>query len=156
MRGMALEKGQRVRVKTLRQEGMVLGKADESGIVEVQIKMGKLRLPQEELELTARASEPLSSPIFFHRVPEGEGSQIRAELNLIGKRREEAIATAEKYLDEVGLAGLKEVRIIHGKGTGILRKGIEEMLRAHPWVEGFHLASFNEGGTGATVVRLKA
>jgi DNA mismatch repair protein MutS2 len=82
--------------------------------------------------------------------------EIPAELNLIGSRREEAISAAERYLDVAFLAGLKEVRIIHGKGTGILRKGIEEMLSTHAMVEDFHLAPIQQGGAGATIVRIKS
>ena len=153
--GLSLVKGQRVRVKGIRQEGVILAEVNEQGMVEVQIKVGKLRVPTSELEAASAPGSCPSFPVLLHWGEGGGGAQIRAELNLIGKRREEAISAAERYLDEAFLAGLKEVRLIHGKGTGILRKGIEEMLKGHPMVEEFHLASFHEGGAGATIVKMK-
>lgn len=59
------------------------------------------------------------------------------------------------YLDEAFLAGLKEVTIIHGKGTGILRTSIQQMLRKHPHVDSFRLGKYGEGESGVTVVVLK-
>jgi DNA mismatch repair protein MutS2 len=60
----------------------------------------------------------------------------------------------QQYVEDAALGGLSRVRIIHGKGTGRLRRGIAELLKAHPLVAGFHLASFEEGGAGATIVDL--
>ena len=151
----SLSKDQRVRIKGLRQEGILLGEKDGQGMVEVQVRMGKIRVPSSEIEPTTEAGRSGPRPVSLHWEPTGADS-IRAELNLIGRRREEAVSLAEKYLDDAALAGLKEVRLIHGKGAGILRKGIEEMLRHHPMVEAFHLASFHEGGAGATIVKIRS
>jgi len=151
----AWARGQRVWIRGLRQRGLVVEDADGQGMVEVQVKLGRLRIPSIELEPAFAEKERPSSgllPLGSERTGEDE---IRAELNLIGKRREEAIFAAERYLDQAALVGMREVRLIHGKGTGVLRKGIEEMLRTHPMVEDFHLASFHEGGAGATIVRIK-
>jgi len=147
--------GQKVWVRGLRQKGLVMEDADCQGMVEVQIKMGRLRVPSSELEPVSAANEFPCSPVLHYEKEPGEENEIQAELNLIGKRREEAIFAAERYLDQVALAGMRQVRLIHGKGTGILRKGIEEMLRKHPLVEDFQLASFDQGGAGATIVRMK-
>jgi DNA mismatch repair protein MutS2 len=73
---------------------------------------------------------------------------------VIGCTVEEATARVQRYLDDATLGGLDRVRIIHGKGTGRLRRGISEFLKKHPLVAGFHLASFEEGGAGATIVEL--
>jgi DNA mismatch repair protein MutS2 len=152
-------KGQRVWVRGLRQEGVLLQDVDDQGMVEVQIKVGKLRVSSNELE-PARTPirKDVSAPVSFLHPERGTETsvEIPAELNLIGSRREEAISAAERYLDVAFLAGLKEVRIIHGKGTGILRKGIEEMLSTHAMVEDFHLAPIQQGGAGATIVRIKS
>ena len=150
-----LSKGQKVRIRGLRQEGILLGEEDGQGMVEVQVRMGKIQVPSSEIEPAAETGRSPLEPVFLHW-EEAVVDSIRMELNLIGKRREEAVSLAEKYLDDAALAGLKEVRIIHGKGAGILRKGIEEMLRHHPMVEAFHLASFHEGGAGATIVKMKS
>jgi DNA mismatch repair protein MutS2 len=73
---------------------------------------------------------------------------------VIGCTVEEATVRVQRYLEDAALGGLERVRIIHGKGTGRLRRGLSEFLRTHPLVAGFHLASFEEGGAGATIVDL--
>jgi dsDNA-specific endonuclease/ATPase MutS2 len=84
----------------------------------------------------------------------GAGDQLGAEINVIGCTVEEATERVQRYLEDAALGGLDRVRIIHGKGTGRLRRGISEFLKTHPLVAGFHLASFEEGGAGATIVDL--
>ncbi len=86
-------------------------------------------------------------------VPEKTG--IPAELHLLGKTTEEAQDVVEKYLDDAFLGGLPQVRLVHGKGTGALRKAIRELLAVHPLVESFRPGEPYEGGSGATVVDLK-
>ena len=78
-----------------------------------------------------------------------------AEINLVGCTVDESTRRLEKYLDTAFLEGLPRVRVIHGKGTGALRKGVHKFLTGHPLVEGFHLAEMSEGGSGATVVTLR-
>jgi DNA mismatch repair protein MutS2 len=68
---------------------------------------------------------------------------------------EEAVYSTDKYLDDAYRAGLGEVTIVHGKGTGILRQAINDMLRRHPHAKSYRLGNYGEGGTGATVVELK-
>jgi len=77
------------------------------------------------------------------------------ELNLIGKKTDEAIELTDKFLDEAFLNGISELRIIHGQGTGALRKAISELLADHPHVARFASASQDHGGSGATIVELK-
>ncbi len=83
------------------------------------------------------------------------GTDDSRELNLIGTRVEEAIALVDKFLDQVALNGWPEVRIIHGKGTGNLMRGIREYLARHPQVAGFRSGEPYEGGEGATVVTMR-
>jgi DNA mismatch repair protein MutS2 len=78
-----------------------------------------------------------------------------AELNLIGKKTDEATDLTDKFLDEAFLNGLSEVRIIHGHGTGALRRAIAELLTGHPHVGSFKPAPQDQGGSGATIVALK-
>jgi DNA mismatch repair protein MutS2 len=80
---------------------------------------------------------------------------LRAEINLIGRTVDEATGELEKYLDHAFLAGLPRVRIIHGHGAGILRRGVREFLKGHPHVAGIEEAPQNEGGQGATLVELR-
>ncbi len=80
---------------------------------------------------------------------------LRAEINLIGRTVDEATDELEKYLDHAFLAGLPRVRVIHGHGAGILRRGVREFLKGHPHVAGIEEAQQNEGGQGATLVELR-
>jgi DNA mismatch repair protein MutS2 len=80
---------------------------------------------------------------------------LRSEINLIGRTVDEATDELEKYLDHAFLAGLPRVRVIHGHGAGILRRGVREFLKSHPHVAGIEEAPQNEGGQGATLVDLR-
>jgi DNA mismatch repair protein MutS2 len=80
---------------------------------------------------------------------------VDAELNLIGQTTDEARDRVDRFLDEAFLQGHTHVRIIHGHGTGALRRAVAELLRHHPHVARFDLAPENQGGAGATVVELK-
>jgi DNA mismatch repair protein MutS2 len=80
---------------------------------------------------------------------------MRMEINLIGRTVDEATEELEKYLDRAFLAGLPRVRIIHGHGAGILRRGVREFLKSHPHVATIAEAPQNEGGQGATLVELR-
>jgi DNA mismatch repair protein MutS2 len=81
--------------------------------------------------------------------------EMRMEINLIGRTVDEATEELEKYLDRAFLAGLPRVRVIHGHGAGILRRGVREFLKSHPHVAGVAEAPQNEGGQGATLVELR-
>ncbi len=77
------------------------------------------------------------------------------ELNVIGRTADEAVDAVDKFLDEASLGSVPQVRIIHGHGTGTLRKAIAEMLKGHPHVERFAAAPQEQGGSGATIVELR-
>jgi DNA mismatch repair protein MutS2 len=79
----------------------------------------------------------------------------RAEINLLGRTVDEAVDETDKFLDQAFLNSLPEVRIIHGHGTGALRRAIADFLRNHPHVARFHQAPPEQGGAGATIVELK-
>jgi DNA mismatch repair protein MutS2 len=80
---------------------------------------------------------------------------VSPEINVLGKTVDEAVAELDKYLDDAYIAHLNSVRIIHGKGTGKLRKGIHDYLRRQKHVESYHLAEYGEGDAGVTIVNFK-
>jgi len=80
---------------------------------------------------------------------------VRTEIDIRGYNIEEAVVKVDKYIDDAVIAGLHEVSIIHGKGTGALRKGVQDFLRTHAHVDSFRLGRYGEGETGVTIVTLK-
>jgi DNA mismatch repair protein MutS2 len=78
-----------------------------------------------------------------------------SELNVIGQRTDEAVDAVDKFLDAASLAGTSQLRIVHGHGTGALRRAIGELLKDHPHVARFTAAPQDQGGSGATVVELR-
>jgi len=142
--------GDRVWVPSLRMAGEV-AHVDE-GEAEVQVGSFRVRVPVEELE--PRAEEvPSEGPARVELRGPGAGP-LPAELNCRGLTVEEALEQVGKYLDRAFLAGLPQVRIIHGKGTGALRRAVREELARHPLVASFRPGARHEGGDGATVVEL--
>ena len=97
---------------------------------------------------------PATTELHLHSKSPDSKFQSATELNLIGKKTDEAVDLVDKFLDEAFLNGISEVRIIHGHGTGALRKAIAELLADHPHVARFAAAPQDQGGSGATVVEL--
>lgn len=85
----------------------------------------------------------------------GKDYHVSLELDLRGERYENALSRVEKYLDDAVLAGYPRVSIIHGKGTGALRKGVQDLLKNHRSVKSSRFGEAGEGGSGVTVVELK-
>lgn len=147
--------GCEVLVRSLGQRGVV--EALQGDQATVRIGAMKLNVPQRQLQVLSPAKKTASggpSGLLAVRVM-AENRSVRPELDMRGMRVEEALAGLDKYLDEVIMAGLKQVRIIHGKGTGSLRQAVQEYLRRHSRVASFRLGNYNEGGSGVTVVELK-
>jgi DNA mismatch repair protein MutS2 len=143
--------GQRVRLRHLRQTGTVLSEPTAQGVVEVQLTLGKVRVRLADLAEVAGAAPSRGGGVTWSA---GAGDSLAVELNVIGLTVEEAWGRVERYLEDAVLGGLDRVRIIHGKGTGRLRKGLAELLKQHPLVAGIQMATFDEGGAGATIVEL--
>jgi len=150
-----LAPGCEVMVRPFGQRGVVEALQGEQATV----RMGamKLNVAKKQLQVLAPAKKTPStaSPgIAVTRVV-AENRSVRPELDMRGMRVEEALADLDKYLDEVVMAGFKQVRLIHGKGTGSLRQAIQDYLRHHSQVGSYRLGNYNEGGSGVTVVELK-
>jgi DNA mismatch repair protein MutS2 len=122
----------------------------------VDVRGKRLRAKVAELRVVASAASVSAQPA---RVQVNVELQPRAgpvsELNLIGCHVDEALARAEKFLDEALVGEARSVRVIHGYGTGQLRRALAEFLRTHPLVASFAAAPGEQGGGGVTVVELK-
>ena len=144
-----VKRGQPVFVRSVRQRGTALGPADEKGLVEVQVGILRLSVPMAELE----ESEEAPRQRYEHFI--STSRPVPSEIHLRGLRVEEAIWELEEYLAQAMEAGLQEVRVIHGKGTGAVRAAAQEVLRKHPGVDSLRAALPSEGGEGATIAILK-
>ncbi len=143
--------GDFVWVDSLSIEGEVLSKHDKSGNVKVRIGNITSIVQEEELSKIDGGKKIVST--IKYDLPSVE--EIKPEIDLRGLASDEAIERVDKYLYDSYLAGLFTVNIIHGKGTGVLRKKILEFLKNHPKIESYRLGEWDEGGSGVTVVKLK-
>lgn len=148
-----IEAGDDVRVYSLNQKGSVVELAGEEAVVQLGIM--KMKVPLDDLELLSSAKSAAKPVQSGANVKRTRGESVRSELDLRGANLEEALMEVDRFLDEALLGNLGQVFIIHGKGTGVLRSGIQEFLRKHKHVKSFRIGSFGEGGTGVTVAELK-
>ncbi|HML31733.1 endonuclease MutS2 [Sporomusa sphaeroides] len=150
-----LHPGMNVYITTLKQKGEVL--AVSMADVTVQLGALKLTVPLTSCRLLAEESPHKTKPKAANAGKPAVMTRVATaarQIDLRGMTIEEAETTLDKYLDEAVLAGLHEVLIIHGKGTGALRKGVRSYLENHSHIIQIRIAELNEGGTGATVARL--
>lgn len=144
--------GDKVYVPGLNQYGEVVGVGSE---LIIQIGAFRMNLPPAQVELQPRVPPAQAAPSQTSVVlPDVESPGI--EVHLRGMRAEEALEKLEKYLDRAYLAGLPYVRVVHGKGTGTLRKLARDYLQDSPLVVSFQTAEPNEGGDGVTIAKLAA
>lgn len=146
-----LRPGDEVKVISLGQKGHIVEKVSNHE-VQVQIGIMKMKVKISDLQLIDRPKEVEKKPMATVR---GSNYHVKPELDLRGERFEDAMLRVEKYLDDALLAGYSQVSIIHGKGTGALRKGVLQLLKTHPNVKGSKMAGMNEGGLGNTIVEFK-
>lgn len=145
--------GQEVEIVHLGTRGAVLSKPDAKGEVYVQAGIMKLKAHLSQLRLVR---EELPKPKAKTSVSTGAAARtVPMETDVRGCALDEALPQVDQYLDEAVLAGLGEVSIIHGKGTGVLRAGIQQHLKHHPHVKSYRLGVYGEGESGVTVVTLK-
>jgi len=145
--------GEKVRVRGIEATGEVLEPADSSGRVRVRIGNATMLTDLEKLVSTAETesrAEPRPMDIKTNYSPDPG-----LELDLRGMTFEEAEPLIQRFIDDAGNAGLESIVIIHGKGTGALRKKVQVYLGQNPRVETFRLGNWNEGSSGVTVVTLK-
>jgi len=158
--------GDQVRLKSMNKIAVVQREV-EKDVFEVALGPIKMRVKRDDLCEPLPSGEPQANPKYdplaaarkqknVHvTVTSANTDGLRMEINLIGRTVDEATGELEKYLDRAFLAGLPRVRIIHGHGAGILRRGVREFLKGHPHVALIAEAPQNEGGQGATLVELR-
>jgi len=148
-----LRAGETVLILSLDRNGVVQAPPDSRGEVEVQAGTVKVRVPLGDLRRLAQAETP--EPAVSSGAPGPDKAMtIPSTLDLRGRAADDAIAELDKYLDDATLAGLDRVTVIHGKGTGALRRAVRDHLSRHPEVVGFRLGGDGEGGSGATIIDL--
>lgn len=148
-----LKVGETVEVLSLNQKGEVLTLADESGNVLIQIGIMKVSVHISTLrrsKLDEEKHQKKSKTIISSK-----SKHIKNEIDLRGRNIEEAILELDKYIDDSYIAGLKEIYIIHGKGTGALREGLQGYFRQHKLIKSHRVGKYGEGGTGVTVLEIK-
>lgn len=145
--------GDEVFVATVNQKGNVVEVLGDGEFL-VQIGVLRMKVHQDRLERLGSGKKETkeASPKASLRLT---SKTVRPELDLRGKLVEEAIAEIDKYLDDAVLAGYQQVSLIHGKGTGALRNGVQKYLRTHPNVANYRMGGLGEGGSGVTLVSLK-
>lgn len=157
LRPQDLSLGDSVKVMSLNVKGTVSSKPDSKGMLFVQMGILRSKVHISDLQLI---DEPVITGPALTRTGAGKikmnkSASVRTEINLLGKTVDEAVSELDKYLDDAYLAHLSSVRIVHGKGTGALRKGVHNYLKRLKYVQDFHLAEFGEGDAGVTIVEFK-
>jgi DNA mismatch repair protein MutS2 len=157
--------GDQVRLKSMGKVAVVQREV-EKDVFEVALGPIKMRVKRDDIAEVVKSAAPSSDrsdPLAAARrqrgvhvsVASANTDEMRSEINLIGRTVDEATEELEKYLDRAFLAGLPLVRVIHGHGAGILRRGVRDFLKSHPHVATIAEAPQNEGGQGATLVELR-
>ena len=152
-----LKPGESVRVVSMNLKGTVSSRPDSKGFLFVQMGIIRSKVHISDLEILDEAeitSEKLQKT-GAGKIRMSKSAGVSSEINLLGKTVDEAVTELDKYLDDAYLAHLSTVRIVHGKGTGALRKGVHDFLRKQKRVASFRLGEFGEGDAGVTIVTLK-
>ncbi|MBF1130900.1 MAG: endonuclease MutS2 [[Eubacterium] sulci] len=153
-----LKIGDRVKLLTIGQNGTILSLPDEKGNLMINIGALKVKARLQDLMLINEGKDrkpQAKSSSKYGSLLRSKSSSVSASINVRGKNLEDALADVEKYLDDVYMAGLDMVSIIHGRGGGILKDGIRQMLKRKKYVDSYGAASYNDGGEGVTLVRMK-
>ena len=149
--------GQKVKVHSLGVEGYVVSMPDnkgnlfvQCGIIKSKVNIRDLSLAQEEdITIPARLKSQSS------KIKMSKSLSVSTEINLLSMTCDEAISALDKYLDDAYVAHLPSVRIVHGKGTGALRKAVSDHLRRQSYIKSFRLGEFGEGDAGVTIAEFK-
>ena len=152
-----LQVGDSVKVLSLNLKGIVRSLPDKSGNIDVQMGILHSVVNVKDIELLDEVS--IKGPSYEHtatgKVRISKSVSVSPEINLLGMTVDEAVSVLDKYLDDAAIAHLDEVRVVHGKGTGALRAGVQNFLRKNKHVQSYRLGEYGEGDAGVTIVKLK-
>ncbi len=146
----ALKVGDSVEVQSFGQKGILVEQADKNHWV-VQMGMLKMKLAESDLVQIKAENEPQQRV----SVKRSSSAGVSTEIDVRGERVEEAVTKVDQYLDQALLANYPQVTIIHGMGTGAVRKGVHQYLKKHSQVKEYKDAPANQGGSGATIATFK-
>lgn len=153
-----LKLGDAVKVLSMNINGTVASRPNSKG--EVNVQMGILKSWVKITDLELLEEEVISTPDLKKtgagKIKMSKSASISASLNIIGKTVDEALPEVDKYLDDAYLTHLKQVTIIHGRGTGALKNAVHQFLRKNKHIQQYRLGEFGEGGVGVTVVDFKS
>ena len=149
--------GASVKIISMNLTGTVSTKPDAKGNLFVQTGIFRTQVHLSDLVLVDEVvvNTPLMQRTRAGKIKMSKSANVSTEINLLGKTVDEAIAELDKYLDDAYIAHLSSVRIVHGKGTGALRKGVHNYLRRQKHVAAYRLGEFGEGDAGVTIVEFK-
>ncbi|WKA56200.1 endonuclease MutS2 [Planococcus shixiaomingii] len=146
-----LKPNDEVKVISFGQKGTLIEKVSDNEWT-VQIGILKMKLPESDLSYTKPEKQKETRTMATLK---NRDSHVKLELDLRGERYEDALVRVEKYIDDALLSNYHQVSIIHGKGTGALRQGVQQYLKKHPRVKSYRFGEAGEGGSGVTVAELK-
>ena len=146
--------GDTVHVISMDTTGTVTAPADSKGNIKVQMGILSSLLPASDLVIIETPKQNNAQVSINNKRGMGKALNIQPEINVLGMTVAEATSLVDRYLDDAMMAHLHKVRIIHGKGTGALRKGIHDYLRKQSYVKSFRLGEYGEGEAGVTIVEL--
>ena len=151
----ALKVGDTVLLMDVDQEGTVVRLPDKDGMVAVEAGILKTKTPLANLKLVEGKRKHTEQPTARRNVKSTVQIQAKTEVDLRGMNLEEALMELDRFIDECVLLHLEVISIIHGKGTGVLRKGVQAHLKTHPNIESYRLGVYGEGESGVTIATLK-
>lgn len=146
--------GMPVLIKNLNKTGIVTSLVNKSNEIQVQIGSVKMMMNLSNIA-KSNIANPVEEKSSITSYKTSKTRTATTEINVIGYNVEEAIFTIDKYLDDASLAKLQTIRIVHGKGTGILRKGIHNFLKTNSHVKSFRLGTYGEGEMRCYSSRIK-
>ena len=157
-----ITEGTPVRVLSMNMEGVATGKPDSKNKVSVQLGSMNMAVSVSDLEILEALAEDTSKPRYARGTRTGAGQiqyskamGISTEIRLLGMNADDALIALDKYLDDACMAHLEKVRIVHGKGTGVLRNAVRQKLRRDKRVKKSYEAEYGDGDSGVTYAELK-